>query len=86
MVQTFPNHEIFKMIIRPYIQPEMFSLALKSMKMHLNVFLVSTIARLIYHRNNLVSFREWGWEADSLPHHLENDRKKLVMKSGTIFH
>jgi hypothetical protein len=46
------------MIIRPYIQPEIFSLGVRSTKMHLNVSLVSTKAKLKYHRNNLIRYKE----------------------------
>ena len=58
--RCFLTIQFFKIIIRPYVQPEMFSLGVRSMKMHLNVSLVNTLAKLKYHRNNLVSFREWG--------------------------
>jgi hypothetical protein len=58
MVQMlFPNIAVFKMIIGPYLKPEMFSLGLRSMKMHLNISLTSTTARLKYHRRTVVSFR-----------------------------
>jgi hypothetical protein len=46
------------MVIRSYIQPEMFILGVRSMKMHLNVSQVSTIARRKYHQNSLVRFKE----------------------------
>jgi hypothetical protein len=35
VVQMFPNNDaIFKMTLHPYTQPEVFSLGLRSMKMH----------------------------------------------------
>jgi hypothetical protein len=61
MVQMlFHNKAVSKMIIRPYIQPEVFSLGVRSMKMHLNISQVSKIARLKYYRTTVVSFREEG--------------------------
>jgi hypothetical protein len=43
---------VFKMKIRPYAQPEVFSLCLRIMKMHFNA-----TGRLKYHRTTVVSFR-----------------------------
>jgi hypothetical protein len=39
-IQMFPLKmmQFFKMTIRPYTQPEVYSLSLKSMKMHFNNF------------------------------------------------
>ena len=39
VVQMFPNDAEFKMTIRSYTQPEVFSLGLTSMEMHFNIFL-----------------------------------------------
>jgi hypothetical protein len=49
--------QFFKMTIRPYTQPKVFILGLRSMKMHFNISLASTIARLIYHWTTVVDLR-----------------------------
>jgi len=50
--------QFFKMTIRPYTQPKVFILGLRSMKMHFNTSLGSTIASLKYHRITVVGFKE----------------------------
>jgi hypothetical protein len=52
--------QFFKMTIRPYTQPKVVILGLRSMKMHFTIFLASTTARLKYHRTTVVGFKEEG--------------------------
>jgi len=59
------------MAIRPYTQPEVFSLVLRSMKMHLTSSVATTIAQLEYYRTS-GQFQRAGWEADSL-HYLSSN-------------
>ena len=46
------------MQIGPFTQPEVFNIGARSMEMHFNIFLVSKMAGLKYHRTTVASFRE----------------------------
>jgi hypothetical protein len=52
--------QFFKMTTGSYTQPEEFSLGLTSMEMHLNIFPDQQNRQTKYHRNTVVSFREYG--------------------------
>ncbi len=52
--------QFFKMMIHPYIQPEVFSLGLRRMKMHFTSSLVSTNVKLKNRWTTVISFREQG--------------------------
>ena len=50
--------QFFKMTVCPYTHPKVFSLGLRSMKIHFKISLASTNARLKYHRTTVVGFKE----------------------------
>ena len=76
----------FKITIRPYMQPQLFSLRWRSMKIHFNTFPGQ------HHHQTWISSNQYGqflrahWEAVSLRHHLSSNWKTFFVKRGTVFH
>ena len=74
MIQRFfLTMQFFIMTVRPYTQPEVFSLGLTSTEMHLTSSLAGTITKLKYDRTSVVGFREYGEQQIPFPHYLSSN-------------
>ena len=81
----FPNNDVIFQDSTPYTQPEVFSLVLRSMKMHLNIFstssLASTVAHLKCHGTTVVSFRDQGEK--QIPYIITQAARRSVVQYTT---
>jgi hypothetical protein len=73
--------QLFKTTIRPYTQPEVFSLGLRSTKMHVTSSLASTFAHLKCHRTTVASFREQGDK--QIPSNISEATRRIVVQYST---
>jgi hypothetical protein len=78
--------QFFKMTIRQYTLPEVYSLSLKSMTIHFYNFPGQHIRQAYISSTHCGQFQIIRWEEDFLLLHLSRSWKMFLTKSGTIMH